>query len=77
MERAKRAAAWRALDGGEPIVLDDVIDALEDALDGEARKLAAPHAARQILDFPEAGDIARVELPSAHRPRRHRYIRAA
>jgi proteasome-associated ATPase len=77
VEQAKHAAAWRVLDGGDSIVLDDLIDALEDALEGEARKLGAPQAARQILDFPEAGDIARVELSSAHRPRRHRYVRAA
>ena len=75
--RAKHTAAQRALEGGDGLLADDVLAALDDALRAEARKLESPAAARALLDVPRAGDIVRVRLPRERRLRRHRYLRSA
>ena len=77
VETAKHAAAWRQVQGGGPgLSLDDVIDALDDALLAEARKLESASVARETLAFPGAHEIVHVTLP-ADRLRRQRVLRAA
>jgi proteasome-associated ATPase len=75
--RARHAAAHRALDGGNGLTLADLLAALDQALDAEARKLATPQAARRLLEIEGADEITLVELPAERRIRRHRYLRAA
>ena len=77
VEHAKHVAARRHLLGGQGLVLEDLLDALDAALTAEAHKLAKPQAARRVLDIENADQIALVELPEARRVRRHRYLRAA
>jgi hypothetical protein len=55
----------------------DLLAALDQALDAEARKLATPQAARRLLEIEGADEITLVELPAERRIRRHRYLRAA
>ncbi len=76
VERAKRSAAERHLDGGSGITLEDMLEALDDALASAAHKINAPQAARQSLDFPRADEIVRVDPAPERHMRRHRYIRA-
>jgi proteasome-associated ATPase len=75
--RAKYAAAYRHLEGGSGITVEDMLEALGEALTSEARKLDAVHVARETLDFPGAERIVRIELARSRRVRRHRYVRAA
>jgi proteasome-associated ATPase len=75
VERAKHAAAQRALAGGPALVPEDLLAALDEALDGEARRLGSEHAARRTLDHPEARRIARVALAPERRLHAHRYVR--
>jgi proteasome-associated ATPase len=77
VERAKHRAAHRHLDGGDLLGLEDVLCAFDDALDSEARKLAAPHQARLLLEHPQADQIVRVELAEARLSAQRRWIRAA
>jgi proteasome-associated ATPase len=75
--RAKHTAAYRHLEGGSGITVEDVLGALDEALTSEAHKLDAVHVARETLDFPGAERIVRVEVARSRRVRRHRYVRAA
>jgi proteasome ATPase len=75
--RARHAAAHRSLEGGAGLTAADLLAALDQALDAEARKLAAPQAARRLLDIEGADEITLVELPEQRRIRHHRYLRAA
>jgi proteasome-associated ATPase len=78
VERAKHAAAAReAAPEDDGLTLEDVLGALDDALEGEMEKLRSPAAARRLLDIPRADEILRVELAECRRPRRYRYLRAA
>jgi proteasome-associated ATPase len=77
VDRAKHVAARRHLQGGEGITLEDLLDALDEALTAEARKASAPHVARQMLSFDGSDEIVLVELPPQRSARRHRYLRAA
>jgi hypothetical protein len=77
VQRARHAAARRALDRGTGLALEDLLAALDLALEAEARKLLAPHVARRTLDIEEADEIVLVEPPPGRRPRHHRYLRAA
>lgn len=77
VERAKHTAAHRSLELGGGITSEDVLNALDEALTSEARKLNAPHVAQRVLDVPYAEHIVRVELPPERRLRRHRYLRVA
>ena len=43
----------------------------------EAKKLAAPHAARRILEIEGADEIVRVEIAARPRPAIHRHLRVA
>jgi proteasome-associated ATPase len=76
VERAKHAAATRHTGPDDGLMLEDMLEALDDALEAEKEKLRSPHAARQLLDVPEVETIVRVEL-APRRRRRHRYLRAA
>ncbi len=75
--RAKHAAAYRHLDGGTGIATEDLLEALDEALTAEARKLERPHVAVQTLDIPRADEIVRMQVAPERRLRRHRYLRAA
>ncbi len=78
VERAKHAAAAReAAPEDDGLTLEDVLGALDDALEAEQEKLRSPAAARRLLDIPRADEILRVELAPRRRPRRYRYLRAA
>ena len=63
VERAKKRAAARELEGGAGLQCEDVIEALDQALGAEARKLSDVHVARRALQVPRAGEITRVDLP--------------
>ena len=63
VERAKKAAARRQLEGGARLRVDDVTLALDQALADEARKLSAVSVARRTLSLPRANEITRVEVP--------------
>lgn len=84
-QRAKHVAARRELDaraldpGAEVggLELADLLGALDDALAAEAEKISAPHAARQVLDFVDADEIAHVEVAPERRLARHRHLRVA
>jgi len=78
VEKAKHVAAYRRIDRGDgQITLEDLIDAVDEALEAEAGKLSAPLAARRILEIPRADEIVRMERPRGRRIRRHRTVRAA
>jgi proteasome-associated ATPase len=78
VERAKHAAAAReAAPEDDGLTLEDVLGALDDALEAETEKLRSPAAARRLLDIPRADEILRVELAPRRHPRRYRYLRAA
>ena len=83
VERAKHAAAYRAVEAGAGaeqaagIRLEDVLEAIDDALTAEAQKIKEPHFARQVLQVPNAQEIIRVDLAESRRVRVHRYLRAA
>jgi proteasome-associated ATPase len=76
VERAKHAAAARHTGPGDGLTLEDVLEALDDALEAEKEKLRGPLAARRLLDVPDVETIVRVEV-APRRRRRHRYLRAA
>lgn len=63
VERAKKCAVARELEGGVGLQCEDVVDALDQALGAEARKLSDLRVARRALQIPRAGEITRVELP--------------
>jgi len=63
VERAKKSAAARELVGGAGLHPDDVVDALDQALAAEARKLSDVHVARRALQLPRAGEITRIDVP--------------
>lgn len=75
-EGAKHRAAARHLQGGLGIVAEDLLAALDESLAGEALKLDSPLVAREMLDFPGAHEIARIELPNDRPLRPHRVMRA-
>jgi proteasome-associated ATPase len=75
VERAKHAAAHRALGGGPGLAPEDLLAALDEALDGEAQRLGSEHAARRTLDHPDARRIARVAVAPERRLHAHRYTR--
>jgi SpoVK/Ycf46/Vps4 family AAA+-type ATPase len=78
VEQAKHVAAHRRIVHGDGrIRLEDLIDAVDAALEAEAGKLTAPLAARRVLEIPHADEIVRVERPRGQRIRRHRTVRAA
>jgi proteasome-associated ATPase len=89
VERAKHSAAQRELesvaaatemgDEGEEhgLRFEDLFLALDHAIAAEAKKLSAPHVARQMLEIPRAEEIVRVELTVESRIVRHRYLRVA
>jgi proteasome-associated ATPase len=76
IERAKHAAAARHTEPDDGLTLEDVLEALDDALEAEKEKLRSPLAARRLLDVPEVETIVGVEV-APRRRRRHRYLRAA
>jgi len=76
VERAKHAAAARHSGPDDGLTLEDVLEALDDALEAEKEKLRSPAAARRLLDVPDVETIIRVEV-APRRRRRHRYLRAA
>jgi proteasome-associated ATPase len=57
--------------------LEDLLSALDDALGAEAKKIAQPQFARQVLQIPNGQEIVRVELARERRIPHHRYVRAA
>jgi len=75
LERAKHAAARRSIDGGPGLAPEDLVGALDAALDGEARRLGSEHAARRTLDHPDARRIARVSVAPERQLASHRYAR--
>jgi proteasome-associated ATPase len=75
-EACATAAAREDFDEGG-LRVEDVLAALDRGLAAEVEKLRAPPAARRILDWPDAEDIVRVEVPLERRPHRHRYVHAA
>lgn len=83
VERAKHAAAHRELTAASDasdvtnLRLEDLLQALDEALTAEAQKLKEPHFARQVLQIPNAQEIVRVVLADERRVARHRYLRAA
>jgi hypothetical protein len=78
VQQAKHAAAQRRIDKGDGrITLEDLIDALDEALEAEAGKLTSPLAARRMLEIPRAEEIVRVERPQGSTTRRRRTVRAA
>jgi proteasome-associated ATPase len=77
VERAKHVAAQRVLGGGPGLAPEDLLAALDEALDGEALRLGSEHAARRALDHPDARRIARVTVAPERRLHPHRYARFA
>jgi proteasome-associated ATPase len=78
VEKAKRVAAMRRIvESDGAIVLEDLIDALDEALVAEVTKLRSPHAARRMLGFAHADEIVRMEIPRGSRMPRQRTVRAA
>jgi len=79
VKKAKQRVAMRRVrsDGSLGLQVEDILTALDDALLGEVDKLRTPVAARRNLDFADADQIARIELPEGRRSPRHRYLRAA
>jgi proteasome-associated ATPase len=77
VERAKHTAAVREQEGGEPLGAGDLQDALDAALDAEARKLESVQAARRVLEIPRAAEIVRVEVPAERRMAGFARLRAA
>jgi proteasome-associated ATPase len=77
VEKAKRVAAMRrVVESDGAIVLEDLIDALDEALLAEVAKLSSPHAARRLLDFPHADEIVRMEIMRGSGMPRQRTVRA-
>jgi proteasome-associated ATPase len=64
VREAKKAAATRQLNDGPGLNEADVVDALDQALCAEARKLSAVAVARRSLSLPRANEIVGVELPT-------------
>lgn len=77
VERAKKVAAARQRAGGPGLREDDVVDALEQALDAEARKLSTLAVARRSLSLPRAHEIVRVDVPTERRVTHGARLRAA
>jgi proteasome-associated ATPase len=77
VERAKKAAAHRDLEGGAGLGVEDVIFALDQALAAEARKVSAVAVARRTLSLPRANEIARVEVPAERQLGAFASVRAA
>jgi SpoVK/Ycf46/Vps4 family AAA+-type ATPase len=79
VDQAKRKAAIRGVRDGSScgVRIADVLDAVDDALAGEVAKLKSVRSARRTLDFEDADQIARVEVPKRKRTPRHRYLSAA
>lgn len=75
VERAKYSAVARPAEPDGGLMLEDVLEGIDAALDAEKEKLRSPAAARRLLDFRGAEDIARVSV-APRRRRRHRYLRA-
>ena len=87
---AKHAAAQRELDAQlyaeesdkqtesvAGVRHEDLLAALDDALAAEAKKIATPHVARQVLEIAHADEIARVEIATQRRVQPHRHLRVA
>lgn len=64
VREAKKVAATRQLNEGAGLSEADVIDALDQSLCAEARKLSAVVVARRSLSLPRASEIVGVELPT-------------
>lgn len=64
VREAKKVAATRQLEEGPGLGEADVVDALDRALDAEARKLSALAVARRSLSLARANEITGVELPT-------------
>lgn len=77
VERAKKRAARRELEGGAGLALDDLLDALDDGLAAEAAKVSTPAAARRSLSLPRASEIVRVAIVPEQAARPRRVLRAA
>jgi len=76
VERAKHAAAWRELEGGAGLSVEDVLTALDVSLAAEVEKIREPAAARRVLDVSGAEEIVRIEVPAVRRPAAYHYLRA-
>jgi hypothetical protein len=78
-DQARRTAALRSIrhPAGDGVLVEDVLDAVDDALAAESAKLKSPPAARRLLDFHDADQIVRVEPPLRKRTPRHRFLTAA
>ncbi len=84
VQNAKHVAARRELHNSgsaDSIVnglsLEDLLNALDDAIEAETAKIATPHAARAVLDFSNSDEIAHVEIADSNRLARHRHLRVA
>ena len=77
VREAKKVAAIRQLDHGPGLCEADVVDALDQALCAEARKLSAVAVARRSLSLPRANEIVGVELPTERRVGASARLRAA
>jgi proteasome-associated ATPase len=64
VREAKKLAAIRQLHQGPGLCEADVVDALDQALGAEARKLSSVAVARRSLSLPRANEIVGVEVPT-------------
>jgi proteasome-associated ATPase len=84
VQNAKHVAARRDLRGNgvgngavTGLSLEDLLDAIDDAIAAETEKIATPHAARAVLEFSNSDEIAHVEVAESRRLVRHRHLRVA
>jgi proteasome-associated ATPase len=77
VREAKKVAATRQLQRGSGLQGADVVDALDQALCAEARKLSAVSVARRSLSHPRANEIVAVEVPAERRVSAITKLRAA
>ena len=83
VKRAKQSAALRRVQAAKAgdaavagLLVEDLLDAIDDALGAETTKLSTPAAARRILDMHDADQIVRVDAATDRPAPRHRYLRA-
>lgn len=77
VREAKKAAAIRQLHDGPGLCEADVVEALDQSLVAEARKLSAVAVARRSLSLPRAHEIVSVEVPAERRVGTRAQLRAA
>ncbi|MCZ6784835.1 MAG: hypothetical protein O7G30_16170, partial [Proteobacteria bacterium] len=74
---AKKAAAIRGRHDGPGLCEADVVEALDQSLVAEARKLSAVAVARRSLSLPRAHEIVSVEVPAERSVGTRAQLRAA